>query len=149
MRNLKTMLSSKDMDWETPQDFFDKLNEEFHFTLDPCATSKTAKCNKYYTKENNGLIQDWGDNIVFCNPPYGSEIKKWVKKCYEESKNPNATIVMLIPARTDTAYFHDYIYNKAEIRFIKGRLKFNGNQKGSGSAPFPSMIVIFKSPKEE
>ncbi len=143
------MLSSKDMDWETPQDFFDKLNEEFHFTLDPCATSKTAKCNKYYTKENNGLIQDWGDNIVFCNPPYGSEIKKWVKKCYEESKNPNATIVMLIPARTDTAYFHDYIYNKAEIRFIKGRLKFNGNQKGSGSAPFPSMIVIFKSPKEE
>ena len=133
------------MDWETPQDFFDNLNKEFNFTLDPCATHKTAKCDKYYTKENNGLIQDWGDNVVFCNPPYGSEIKYWVKKCYEESQNPNAIVVMLIPARTDTGYFHKYIYGKAEIRFIKGRLKFGGQQKGSGSAPFPSMIVIFKN----
>lgn len=143
MRNLKTMLSSKDMDWETPQDFFDKLNKEFNFTLDPCATKKTAKCKKYYTEEDNGLEQDWSGEIVFCNPPYGSAIKHWVKKCYVESNKPNTKVVMLIPARTDTIYFHDFIYQDAEIRFIKGRLKFGGKQKGSGAAPFPSMVVVF------
>jgi len=137
------MLSSKDMDWETPQDFFDKLNKEFNFTLDPCATKKTAKCKKYYTEEDNGLEQDWSGEIVFCNPPYGSAIKHWVKKCYVESNKPNTKVVMLIPARTDTIYFHDFIYQDAEIRFIKGRLKFGGKQKGSGAAPFPSMVVVF------
>lgn len=135
------MLSSKDMTWETPQDFYDKLDEEFKFNLDPCATPETAKCNKYFTKEDDGLKQSWGGYKVFCNPPYGSEIKNWVRKCSEEAKH--AKVVMLIPARTDTAYFHDYIYNKAEIRFVRGRLKFKGKQKGSGSAPFPSMVVIF------
>lgn len=137
------MLSSEDMTWGTPQDFFDKLNDEFKFTLDPCATEQTAKCKKYYTKKDDGLTKDWLGEIVFCNPPYGSEIKNWVKKCSEEK----ALVVMLIPARTDTKYFHDYIYNKpnTEIRFIKGRLKFEGDQKGSGSAPFPSMLVIFKN----
>ena len=141
MKNLETMLSSKDMDWETPQELFDSLNEEFHFTLDPCATEKTAKCKRFYTKEDDGLTKDWTDEIVFCNPPYGTEISKWVKKCSEE----RALVVMLIPARTDTRYFHNYIYKKqgVEIRFIKGRLKFGGQQRGSGSAPFPSMIVIF------
>lgn len=129
------------MTWETPQDFFDKLNSEFNFTLDPCATPKTAKCKKYYTKEDDGLKQDWTGERVFCNPPYGTAIKNWVKKCSEEK----ALVVMLIPARTDTRYFHDYIYDKAEIRFIKGRLKFGGKQKRSGSAPFPSMIVIFNA----
>ena len=139
--NLKTMLSSQDMTWETPQDFFDKLNDEFHFTLDPCATPETAKCKKYYTKEDDGLVQDWSNEIVFCNPPYGTAIKHWVKKCANEGKK--TTVVMLIPARTDTIYFHEHIYHKAEIRFVKGRLKFGGKQKGSGCAPFPSMIVIF------
>ena len=143
MTNLKTLLSSEKMDWETPQDFFDELNKEFNFTLDPCATPQTAKCEKFYTKEDDGLSKDWSGEVVFCNPPYGREIKHWVKKCSEEGKKENTTVVMLIPARTDTIYFHEYIYNKAEIRFIKGRLKFVGNQKGSGSAPFPSMIVIF------
>jgi len=143
MRNLKAMLSSNDMDWETPQDFFDKLDEEFHFTLDPCATPKTAKCKKFYTKEDDGLVQSWRGEIVFCNPPYGSAIKHWVKKCYDESQESNTIVVMLIPARTDTIYFHEYIYHKAEIRFIKGRLKFGGKQKGSGPAPFPSMLAIF------
>ena len=141
MDNLKVMMSSKNMDWGTPQDFFDKLNKEFNFTLDPCATKETAKCKKYYTKEDDGLSKDWSGEIVFCNPPYGREIKHWVKKC-SESK---ATVVMLIPARTDTLYFHEYIYNKSEIRFIKGRLKFIGKQQGSGSAPFPSMIVVFNN----
>jgi len=141
MKNLKTMLSSEDMTWETPQDFFDELNKEFNFTLDPCATPETAKCKKFYTKEDDGLSKDWTGEIVFCNPPYGSEIKHWVKKCSEEK----ALVVMLIPARTDTRYFHDYIYHKSEIRFIKGRLKFVGKQKGSGPAPFPSMLVVFSS----
>lgn len=140
MNNLKVMLSSEDMTWGTPQKFFDELNKEFNFTLDPCATVETAKCDKFFTKEDDGLKQNWGGYRVFCNPPYGKEIGKWVKKASES----NTLVVMLIPARTDTKYFHEYIYHKAEIRFIKGRLKFEGKQKCSGSAPFPSMLVIFK-----
>ena len=135
------MFSSKTDLWSTPNDFFDKLNDEFHFTLDPCSTHENTKCYKHFTKEENGLLQDWGNEVVFCNPPYGRQIKDWVKKSYEESQKDNTTVVMLIPARTDTIYFHEYIYHKAEIRFIKGRLKF-GNAKNS--APFPSMVVIFE-----
>lgn len=139
--NTAVMFSSKTDEWSTPQDFFNKLNKEFNFTLDPCATPENAKCEKYYTKEDDGLKQDWSGETVFCNPPYGRVIKDWVKKCYEESRKENTTVVMLIPARTDTSYFHDYIYNKAkEIRFIRGRLKF-GNAKNS--APFPSIVVVF------
>lgn len=139
--NTAVMFSSKTDEWSTPQEFFDKLNAEFGFTLDPCATHENAKCEKYYTKEDDGLKQDWSGETVFCNPPYGRVIKHWVKKCYEESRKENTTVVMLIPARTDTSYFHDYIYNKAkEIRFIRGRLKF-GNAKNS--APFPSIVVVF------
>ena len=139
--NTAVMFSSETDLWATPQEFFDKLNSEFNFTLDPCATPENAKCKKYYTKVEDGLKQDWSGEIVFCNPPYGREIAKWVKKCYEESKKPGTTVVMLIPARTDTSYFHDYIYGKArEIRFIRGRLKF-GDAKNS--APFPSMVVVF------
>lgn len=144
MKNLETMLSSKDMTWETPQEFFDKLNAEFSFTLDPCASKETAKCKKFYTIEDDGLSKDWVGETVFCNPPYGSAIKNWVKKCSDEGDKPKTTVVMLIPARTDTRYFHDFIYNKAEMRFIKGRLKFLVNKKEMSSAPFPSMIVIFK-----
>lgn len=140
MKNLKTMLSSVDMTWATPQKFFDELNKEFHFTLDPCATRETAKCKRYFTPEIDGLLQSWDNEIVFCNPPYGREIGKWVKKASEAR---GGQVVMLIPARTDTKYFHDYIYHKSEIRFIRGRLKFEGNQKCSGSAPFPSMLVIY------
>jgi len=136
--NTVLMFSSKTDQWSTPQDFFDELNKEFNFTLDPCANEHNHKCTKYFTKEQNGLVQSWGNETVFCNPPYGKEMRKWIEKCVDESKH--AKIVLLIPARTDTAYFHDYIYGKAEIRFIRGRLKF-GNSKNS--APFPSMIVIF------
>lgn len=125
----------------TPQSFFDELNNEFNFTLDPCATKENAKCNKFYTKEQDGLKQDWSGERVFCNPPYGKVIGDWVRKCYEESKKSNTTVVALIPARTDTRYFHEYIYHKArDIRFIKGRLKFGGCKN---SAPFPSMVVVF------
>ena len=139
--NTKTMFSSATDLWATPQSFFDKLNEEFHFTLDPCATPQNAKCASYFTQEIDGLKQDWGGHTVFCNPPYGRELPKWVQKAHKESKKPGTTVVMLIPARTDTSYFHDYIYHHArEIRFIRGRLKF-GNSKNS--APFPSMVVVF------
>lgn len=139
--NTAVMFSSKTDLWATPQEFFDKLNAEFGFTLDPCATHENAKCDKYFTIKENGLKQDWQGETVFCNPPYGRAIKDWVKKCYEESRKENTTVVMLIPARTDTKYFHEYIYHEAkEIRFIKGRLKF-GDAKNS--APFPSMVVVF------
>lgn len=142
----KGLMSNNSNEWATPQYLFDKLNSEFHFTLDPCSTAKNHKCNKYYTKEDNGLLQNWNNETVFVNPPYGKDIKQWVKKCYEEHRDHNITIVMLIPARTDTTYFHEYIYKKChEIRFLKGRVKFvseNGNIQNS--APFPSMVVIYK-----
>lgn len=141
--NKELMFSSKTDLWSTPQSFFDELNEEFNFTLDPCATAENAKCEKYYNKEDNGLIQDWMFETVFCNPPYGRNIKDWVKKCSEEGEKPGTTVVLLIPARTDTSYFHNYIYQMpyTEIRFIKGRLKFSGCKN---AAPFPSMVVIFR-----
>lgn len=135
------LLSSKRHDWETPQEFFDALNREFHFTLDPCAMPDTAKCKKYYTPEQNGLLKSWSGETVFCNPPYGRELSKWIEKCSIESKH--AKVVMLIPARTDTIAFHRFIYNKTEIRFVKGRLKFKVNGKEESTAPFPSMVVIF------
>lgn len=141
MSNIKVMYSSKTDNWATPQDFYDKLDSEFHFTLDPCADKNNHKCKKYYTKEDDGLLQDWGGEIVFCNPPYGRQISKWVEKYFNESRKDKTIVVMLIPARTDTKYFHQYIYNKAELRFVKGRLKF-GDSKAN--APFPSMVVIFR-----
>ena len=123
------MFSSKTDLWATPQDFYDKLNSEFNFTLDPCATPHNAKCVKFYTKEQDGLRQDWGGNTVFCNPPYGRDIYAWVRKCCMEAQKINTIVVMLIPARTDTRYFHEFIYHKArEIRFIKvlfSKLCFN------------------------
>lgn len=139
--NTEVMFSSKTDQWATPQNFFDELNKEFNFTLDPCADEFNHKCEKYYTQKEDGLSKDWGNEIVWCNPPYGKEIGKWVKFAFENNKFWKNTIVMLLPARTDTKWFHEYIYGKAEIRFVKGRLKF-GNSKNS--APFPSMVVIFK-----
>lgn len=141
MANIQACLSSKTDNWATPKDFFDNLNEEFHFTLDPCANEENHKCDLFYTKEQDGLTKDWGGHVVFCNPPYGKEIADWVRYSYEQSQKPNTTVVMLTPARTDTRYFHDYIYGKAEIRFIKGRLKFGD---ATTPAPFPSMIVVYR-----
>ena len=133
----KVLFSSNKEDWETPQDLFNELNKEFNFTVDVASSEENHKCSKFYTEKENGLIQNWDNEIVWCNPPYGRKIGDWVKKASES----NATVIMLLPARTDTKWFHEYIYNKAEIRFIKGRLKF-GNSVNS--APFPSMIVIFR-----
>jgi site-specific DNA-methyltransferase (adenine-specific) len=144
--NTSVMFSSATDQWATPQDFFDKLDEEFHFTLDPCADESNHKCERYFTKERDGLLQDWSGERVFCNPPYGRETQHWVRKCFTEVVNGLCPLaVMLIPARTDTRWFHDYIYKKAEIRFVKGRLKFGDS---ANSAPFPSMVVIFKKRRE-
>ena len=137
----RALFSSNTNEWATPSNFFTELDREFHFDLDPCSTDANAKCELHYTIDNDGLMQNWGGRRVFCNPPYGRQIGKWVAKCYEESRKPDTLVVLLIPARTDTAYFHDYIYHKArEIRCIRGRLHFNESKQG---APFPSMVVIF------
>ena len=138
--NTEVMFSSQTDEWATPWDLFNKLDDTFHFTLDPCADESNHKCDLYYTKEQDGLKQSWAGHSVFVNPPYGREIGKWVAYSYEQSKVANTVVVMLLPARTDTKWFHDYIYYNAEIEFIRGRIKF-GNSKNS--APFPSMVVVF------
>lgn len=134
------MLSSNTDEWETPQDFFDKLNAEFSFGLDVCATQENAKCPAFYTKEQDGLVKAWHKSAAVCwmNPPYGKQISAWMKKAYEESQK-GATVVCLVPARTDTAWWHDYAM-RGSVRFVRGRLKFGG---GKNSAPFPSAVVIF------
>lgn len=135
------MFTSRTDEWATPHKTFSALDAEFHFDLDPCSTHENAKCERHYTKEDDGLTKDWSGHRVFCNPPYGRAIAAWTKKCSEEAKKPGTTVVALLPARTDTAYFHDYIYGKArEIRFVRGRLHFN---ESKSAAPFPSMIVVF------
>lgn len=138
----RALFSSNSNEWATPQSLFDELDREFNFTLDPCSTHENAKCKKHYTIKEDGLKQSWGGESVFCNPPYGRTLHKWVEKAWKESTKPNTIVVMLIPSRTDTQYFHDYILHRSEIRFIKNRLYFND---GNGRAPFPSMIVIFRS----
>jgi len=135
----KVMFSSKTPEWSTPQDFYDKLDKEFNFDLDPCSTEDNAKCDNFFTGEDNGLEQDW-EGSVFMNPPYGRTIKQWVKKAYQESYKDGTTVVCLLPARTCTQWWHDYCMKAREIRFVKGRLKFGA---GTNSAPFPSAVVIF------
>ena len=138
----KVMFSSKTGSWDTPQEFFNKLDEQFSFTLDPCASPTSAKCKKFYTEQDDGLTQDWGGHRVFCNPPYGRSIGDWLKKGFEESKKHNTVVVMLVPARTDTKWWHDYVMRAKEVHFVKGRLKFGSSDN---AAPFPSAIVVFRS----
>lgn len=143
---MNALFSSNKMNWETPIELFEKLNSIFDFKLDVAASKDNKKCNIYYDEETNGLNQPWQTQAggVWCNPPYGKAIGLWVEKAYKESKKSNTPIVMLIPSRTDTKYFHDFIYGKAEIFFIRGRLKFlNEKKEEESSAPFPSMIVIY------
>ncbi len=138
-KSMETMFSSSTPEWATPQWLFDILNSRYHFTLDACATEENHKVDNYFTPNQDGLKQKWWGR-VYCNPPYGREIGKWIKKASES----DCLVVMLLPARTDTQYFHDFIYKKknVEIEFLKGRLKFND---GKNPAPFPSMIVVFNS----
>ena len=135
--NTDLMFSSKTDMWATPQDFFDKLNEKYNFTLDVCATPNNAKCERYFTEEDDGLAQKW-EGVCWMNPPYGRQIKHWIKKAYEESRG-GATVVCLIPSRTDTICWHEYVM-KGDITFIKGRLKFG---EAKNAAPFPSAVVVF------
>ena len=141
--NTAVMFSSATELWATPQDFFDRLDNEFHFNLDVCALPENAKCSAYYTPEMDGLSQPWYGRC-WCNPPYGRQVKRWVEKG-ARSAAEGATVVILLPARTDTAWFHDYIYGKAEVRFVRGRLKFGGSK---WNAPFPCMVVAFKGKEE-
>lgn len=131
---------AKTDEWETPQELFDSLNDEFHFTIDVCATKENAKVKRFFTKEQDGLKQEWKGETVWCNPPYGRAMYAWIHKCYEHSIE-GGTAVMLIPCRTDTKAFHDWIFPYAELRFVRGRLRFGGSNI---NAPFPSVIVVFR-----
>lgn len=140
----KGLFTSDKNYWETPQDFFDELHEKYEFTLDAAATDENAKLPNYYTVEDDALKQKW-EGRVFVNPPYGREIKHWVEKAYKESLEPyNECVVMLIPSRTDTIYWHEYIFGKAkDIDFLKGRLKFEIDGEPRDVAPFPSALITY------
>lgn len=138
-KQIKTLMSSERMDWETPPELFDPLDEEFHFTLDVCATAQNTKCKRFFTPEEEGLKQDW-EGVCWMNPPYGREVKVWMKKAYEESLK-GATVVCLVPSRTDTFWWHEYAMKADEIRYVRGRVRFIGAES---SAPFPSALVIFR-----
>jgi phage N-6-adenine-methyltransferase len=127
-------------EWATPDWYVDGLRTEFPFTLDPCANHENHKCSRYFTEVDNGLLQDWGTEYVFCNPPY-SEVGNWMEKAYASAK-AGATVVCLVPSRTDTRWWHSFAM-KGEVRLLVGRLRF-GNSKNS--APFPSALVIFRPP---
>lgn len=145
----KTLFSSVKTDWETPPKLFEELNAEFGFVLDVCAVPSNTKCANFLTPQDNSLIQPWSDILevavgsAYMNPPYGRECGKWVAKAYAESLK-GLTVVGLLPARTDTQWFHDYVYGKAEVRFLKGRLTFVG---APAPAPFPSMVVVWRGAK--
>lgn len=139
MSDMQVHYSSKTDMWATPQETFDRLDAEFGpFDLDVCATPENAKCKNFYTRAEDGLAQPWRGKC-WMNPPYGREIKLWMRKAYEESRK-GALVVCLIPARTDTAWWHDYAM-RGDVSFIRGRLKFGG---AANSAPFPSAVVVFK-----
>lgn len=139
----KGLFTSQKDDWETPKDFFEKIDAHFDFEWDLAASNSNNKCSKFFTKENSALKEDWGglNGWLWCNPPYGKELRHWVRKASESCAN----VVMLIPARTDTSYWHDYIFDKAKVVFLRGRLKFEINGEPKDAAPFPSALVIFKN----
>lgn len=138
---LSPLMSSKSNEWATPQQWFDYLNLEFKFTLDPCADRNNAKCKRFFSVEDDGLSKSWARERVFMNPPYGRQICKWMKKAFNECINNHALVVCLVPARVDTVWWHEYATKASDIRFPMGRLKF-GN--ASAPAPFPVAIVIFR-----
>ena len=135
--NQGLLTSNTDM-WSTPRAFFDDYNAVYHFDVDVCATAENALCAKFYSPEDDGLSKEW-NGVCWMNPPYGREISKWMKKAYESSLR-GTTVVCLVPARTDTAWWHDYA-TKGEVTFVRGRLKFGGSKN---SAPFPSAVVVFQ-----
>jgi site-specific DNA-methyltransferase (adenine-specific) len=132
----------KSNEWETPPDLFQALDDEFRFQLDVAASAGNALYAQYFFEDMDGLRFDWHTRVrsVWCNPPYGMQIGKWVRKAFQESRS-GVTVVMLIPARTDTRYWHDYVMRASEIRLIRGRLRFSG---ATINAPFPSAVVVFR-----
>ena len=138
----KAMQTSDTCEWYTPLNFFNKLDEEFRFNLDVCATKENACCPRFYTKEDNGLEQEWS-GVIWCNPPYGLGITPWIKKAYEYGEK-GGLAVLLVPSKTDTIWWHEYCMKASEIRFVKGRLTFGG---AKWPAPFPSSVCIFKPHK--
>lgn len=138
MKGQEVLFSKRSDEWATPQDFFDKLNTRWVFTLDPCATKENAKCPKFYTMADDGLTKSWAGETVFMNPPY-SKISLWIEKAYREGLRAGTYVVCLLPSRTDTKWFHEYAL-KGRIEFIRGRLRFGGSKN---AAPFPSIIVAF------
>ena len=143
--NKELMFSSKKEDWETPQLFFDELNKKYKFNWDLASSDANAKCVNHFTVGDDSLSQDWSalEGNLWLNPPYGRDLKRWVKKAYESSLNREGVLVMLIPSRTDTSYWHDYIFDKAQIKFIRGRLKFENGGVASQPAPFPSALITY------
>ncbi len=134
------LLTSKTNEWSTPPAFFEKLEQQYGpFTLDPCATAENAKCERFFTKDDDGLTKSWEGETVFMNPPYGRAVGHWMEKAYMESTKHNATVICLVPARTDTGWWHRFAM-KGDITFIRGRLRFGGTKH---PAPFPSAVVVF------
>lgn len=134
---MRGMMQNGRQDWETPPAFFAALDAEFGFTLDACALPHNAKCERFYSPEDDALLKDWR-GVVWCNPPYGVHIGRWVKHAYRQALK-GATVVMLIPASTDTRWWHTYVMRASEIRLVKGRISF----VGGGPAPFPCAVVVF------
>lgn len=139
----KSLWSSTHSEYETPDDLFANLDQTFHFTLDVCATSENAKCPVYFSPEVDGLKQSWTGHVCWMNPPYGRQVGAWVRKAYYESRK-GAVVVALLPSRTDTKWWHDYVLQAHRIWFLRGRLKFKGMTSG---APFPSVIALFVRPQ--
>lgn len=144
---MKAHYSSKAHDWQTPPALFADLDARFRFTLDAAASAENAKCARYFTREDNGLAQSWAGERVWLNPPYGREIGAWVRKAWRESRR-GALVVCLIPARTDTSYWHDYAMRAAEILLIRGRVRFLRPGALLDNAPFPSALVVFDPARE-
>lgn len=138
------MTSSDRHDWETPPDLFAELDAEFHFELDVCALPHNAKCSTFYTPHEDGLRQPWAPCVCWMNPPYGREIGAWVEKAATEAR-VGALVVGLLPARTDTRWFHEHVLGRAELRFLRGRIRFVG---APNSAPFPSVITVWNCARQ-
>ncbi len=145
VRTNRAVFSSVSKEWATPKVFFQALDAEFNFTLDVCASPKNAKCDRFFDAPLNGLLQPWAPEVCWLNPPYGGGMDKWIRKAFEESRR-GATVVCLVPARTDTIWWHEYALKAEEIRFIKGRLRFDD---GTGRATFPSVLIIFRGHRSE
>jgi phage N-6-adenine-methyltransferase len=137
--NTDLMFSSATDQWATPQAFFNEWDDIYHFELDVCADAQNAKCRRYFSEQDNGLAQNWAPYRCWMNPPYGREIRRWIQKAYQESLR-GATVVCLLPARTDTAWWHEYIIPFAKMTFVRGRIKFGDSKNG---APFPSAVAVF------